>query len=94
MTSTSTDAAANEHEAAVIAATARLTFARRQHPGLKAAEARARLALAAAVMAMDEAFDSGSAAIAEQFAVEEAKDEYAQALADLIRGESPDVTKA
>ena len=78
---------AAEHEARLIGATARLAFTRRQHPDLKTAEAQARLRLAAAVMAMDEAFESGPA-IAEQLAVEEAKNEYAQALADLVRGQA------
>lgn len=70
-----------------VAAVHRLACARQQHPQLRAAEANARVVLAAAIMAMDEACDAGPA-VAEQAAVEQARHAYAVALADLIRGES------
>ncbi|WP_137811329.1 hypothetical protein [Gordonia sp. GAMMA] len=70
-----------------VAAVYRLACARQQHPQLRTAEANARVVLAAAIMAMDEACDTGPA-IAEQAAVERARHAYAVALADLIRGES------
>lgn len=76
-------------EAARVGATARLAFARQQHPELVRAEAQARLDLAAAIMAMDDAADlPGRHNFNEQVAVEQAKDHYAAALADLVRGEA------
>ena len=72
-----------------VAAIARLASARKQHPELGREEADARVDLAAAIIAMDEAADvPGHHNLVEQVAVEQAKDRYAQALANLIRGES------
>ena len=81
-------------EAAKVGATYRLAFAREQHPVLRQREADARLVLAAAIMQLDEAEDTDDVVagkrhtLQEQAAVEEAKNAYAQALADLIRGEA------
>lgn len=76
-------------EAAVVVATYRLAMHREQYPGLKRVESTARLYLAAAIIAMDEAENQpGRHSLQEQAEVERAKDAYAQALADLLRGES------
>lgn len=80
-------------EAARVGATFRLAFAGKQHPELRQAEAAARLDLAAAIMAWDEAEDSDEVragrrhTLHEQNDVALAKSAYAQALANLIRGE-------
>lgn len=63
-----------------------------QFPELRRTEAQARLKLAAAIQAMDEIEDLAAAghkvhSLAEQAEVERAKDTYAQALADLLRGQ-------
>lgn len=72
-----------------IGAVARLAFARKQNPDLVRAEAAARVDLAAAIMAMDEAEDiPGRHNLNEQVAVEAALRAYGHALADLIRGEA------
>lgn len=71
-----------------LAATVRLAFARKQHPLLVRDEATARVKLAAAIIAMDEASDQpGRHNLAEQAVVNEALTEYGDALAKLIRGE-------
>lgn len=76
-------------EAARVNATMRLAFARIADKELGRAEAQARLNLAAAIIALDEAEDLAEENQAhtawEQFAVETAKNDYAQALADLLR---------
>lgn len=78
-----------EQEAARVGATFRLAFAAKQHPELKRAEAEARLDLAAAIMAMDEADgDPMRHSLQEQAEVEAATDTYADALANLLRGEA------
>lgn len=67
----------------------RLAMMRMQYPELGRAEAVAKLALAAAITAWDEAeaaSDPGRHTLFEQAAVESAKDAYAQALANLLRG--------
>lgn len=72
-----------------IDAVARLAFARGTHPELNRAEASARVDLAAAIMAMDEAADvPGRHNMQEQAEVERAIRAYADALADLVRGEA------
>ena len=91
------NAAAAEHEAARVGAVFRLMMMRERHPDLGRREAEARLELAAAIIAMDEA-DEAAAAVTqgmpqrhtlhEQAAVERAKNAYAQALADLVRGDA------
>lgn len=62
------------------------------HPELRRAETQARLALAAAIMAFDQKLEACdydlSHTLHEQAAIEEAKTAYAQALADLVRGET------
>ncbi|MDO5865179.1 MULTISPECIES: hypothetical protein [Paenarthrobacter] len=80
-------------EAQRVAAVHRLATSKAFHPELRRAEAQARVQLAAAVMAMDEVEDRIAGgekihSLHEQAAVERAKDAYAQALADLVRGES------
>lgn len=71
-----------------LTATLRLTFARQTHPDLARSEAEARLDLAAAILAMDEAEDQpGRHNLVEQQAVNDALRAYGQALADLLRGE-------
>jgi len=78
-------------EARRVQATARLAFARETHPELYRASAAARLDLAAAIIAMDEAEDiPGRHNLQEQADVEQALRAYGQALADLIRGEAAD----
>lgn len=72
-----------------LTATMRLAVARQDHPELKTAESEARLNLAAAIITLDEVQDTpGRHNLAEQAAVERAKDAYAQALANLLRGEA------
>lgn len=78
-----------------IGAVARLAFARKTHPELGRAEASARVDLAAAIMAMDEAEDADGHGVhrhsmQEQAAVEVAVRAYADALAALVRGEVQD----
>lgn len=66
----------------------RLTFTSEFHPELRDAEAQARIALAAAIIKMDAAEGiPGRHNLDEQVAVERATQAYAQALADLVRGE-------
>lgn len=78
-------------EARRVQATARLAFAREMHPDLYHETAAARLDLAAAIIAMDEAEDvPGRHNLQEQADVEQALRAYGQALADLIRGEAAD----
>ena len=78
--------------AAQISAVFCLATQDRLHPGLRRAETQARLALAAAIMAFDQRLeacgDDLSHTLHEQAAIEEAKTAYAQALADLVRGET------
>lgn len=61
-------------------------------PALRRAEAQARLALAAAIIGFDQKLeacgDDLRQTLHEQAAIEEAKTAYAQALADLVRGEA------
>lgn len=83
----------DENEAANIQAVARLAFARQQYPELIRAEARTRVMLAAAIQAFDEVegrIEDGEKihSLHEQAAVEQAKDDYAHALANLLRGET------
>lgn len=79
----------HEREMARVGAVSRLAFARKQHPELVKAEAQARVNLAAAIMAMDEAADQpGRHNLFEQAAVETALQEFGRALADLVRGEA------
>lgn len=64
-----------------------------RHPEMKRRVADARLELAAAILTMDavdERIEAGEKihSLQEQAAVEHAKNTYAQALADLLRGES------
>lgn len=78
----------SDPEASRLGAVLRLSFARQQHPVLVREEAAARVDLAAAIMAMDESADvPGRHNLVEQIAVEQAKDRYGQALANLVRGE-------
>lgn len=71
-----------------LAATVRLAFARKQHPLLVRDETTARVKLAAAIIAMDEANGQpGRHNLAEQAAVHEALTAYGDALANLVRGE-------
>lgn len=78
-------------EARRVQAISRLAFAREQHPDLGRREASARLDLAAAIIAMDEVEDiPGRHNLQEQVAVEDALRAFGQAIADLIRGETPD----
>jgi len=72
-----------------------LAVRKTQYPQLVRAEAQARLHLAAAIQAMDEVEDLAEAghkvhSLTEQAEVERAKDAYAQALADLVRGQLAD----
>jgi len=73
-------------EVHAVQAVARLAFAREQHPRLKARELNARVELARSILEMDEAIETGPA-VGEQAQVEFAIRGYAEALADLIRGE-------
>lgn len=68
----------------------RLSMMRLNHPELQYAEAEARLELASAIMKMDEqdAKGEGHHSLNEQHAVNIKQTEYAQALANLIRGET------
>ncbi|MFK0244526.1 hypothetical protein ACIQUM_07495 [Amycolatopsis azurea] len=80
------------HEVARVGACAALAFSRRTRPVLRRAEAAARVDLAAAIIAMDAADDRIAAgenvhSMNEQAAVEEALRAYAQALANLVRGQ-------
>lgn len=59
-----------------------------RHPGLRKAEARARLDLVAAIIAMDQAKATGGSLQA-QVAVENTLMAYGNALANLIRGDQP-----
>lgn len=81
-----------EHEAARANATMRLAFARIAAKDLGRAEAQARLDLAATIIALDEAEaladENQTHTLHEQLAVETAKNDYAQALADLLRREA------
>lgn len=89
--------AAAEHEAARVGAVFRLTMMRERHPDLGRREADARIELTAAIIAMDEAEEAAVTphpgmplrhTLHEQAAVERAKHAYAQALADLVRGDA------
>ncbi|PUB32535.1 hypothetical protein C8K30_1011061 [Promicromonospora sp. AC04] len=72
-----------------VATTFRLAVMAERHPALRRAEARARLRLAAAIQAMDEAGSvPGRHDLGEQAAVELASQRYSRALADLVRGET------
>ena len=72
-----------------VQAVSRLAFARKQHPDLIKSEAKARVQLAAAIIAMDEAADvPGRHNLQEQASVNVALQVYGQTLADLLRGES------
>lgn len=73
-------------EAHAVQAVSRLAFARKQNPALGDKEAAARVELARSILEMDEAVETGPA-IGEQARVEYAMRGYAEALADLIRGE-------
>lgn len=78
----------SEQNACRVQALFRLAMARESHPELHRAMASARIDLAAAIIAMDEAEDiPGRHNLHEQAAVNEALAAYGQALADLIRGE-------
>lgn len=82
-----TDKAIDNTQGAVM----RLAFAREQHPGLRLRLARANVALAAAIIAMDNAADiPGRHNFAEQVAFNDALEGYGQALADMLRGEKSD----
>jgi len=84
----------DNNEAASRRAAATFTLGMRRSssdPAIKAlsrAEAEARLDLAAAIQAWDAATAEGGYGIYHQHEVEKAKDAYAQALADLVRGEA------
>lgn len=80
-------APADDFEARRFEATTRLVAARKQHPELSRAEAAARGHLAAAIITLDKALESGPA-IGEQVDLRAASNMYAQALANLVRGES------
>ena len=69
-------------------ATLLLSGTEERHPGLRKAEARARLDLAAAIIAMDQAKATGGSLQA-QVAVENTLMAYGNALANLIRGDQP-----
>lgn len=77
-------------EALRLQAVNRLAFARKQEPELHNASNEARLDLAAAIIAMDEAEDQvpGHHNLEEQAQVNAALQRYGQALADLLRGEA------
>lgn len=66
-----------------------LATSRTLHPELGHEESQARLTLAAAIMEMDEAMQSGPA-IHQQANVNEATTAYAQSLANLLRGQASD----
>ena len=66
-------------------------------PELVKAEAEARVRLAAAVIALDDiekriSLGEPMHSLYEQMLVEQAKNEYAQALADLMRGQASDAS--
>lgn len=88
--STQTEATtASESEVAKVQAVSRLSFARMTFPELRKAEAKARLVLAAAIIAMDDTDGvPGRHNLYEQELVNTALTEYGQALANLIRGEA------
>ncbi|MBD0673987.1 hypothetical protein [Streptomyces sp. CBMA156] len=76
-----------------VAAVYRLGVMTAKHPALKGRLADTRLELAAAIIALDaveERIQGGEKihSLQEQTAVEQAKNDYAQALAELLRGES------
>ena len=73
-------------EVHAVQAVSRLAFARKQYPALKDKEAAARVELARSILEVYEAVETGPA-IGEQAQVEIAIRGYAEALADLIRGE-------
>lgn len=75
-------------EAARVSATFTLAMRGSSHPELKRALADARLDLAAAIQAMDAAFERVESGIAEQLAVNTAMVNHAAAMADLLRGEA------
>lgn len=69
----------------------RLSMARDSYRDLVQAEAEARLDLAAAILAMDEAEDQPARHnLVEQQAVNDALTAYGQALANVLRGEVPE----
>lgn len=75
-------------EAMRVQAVYRLATMRRARPDLGRAEASARVQLAAAILVMDEAADKpGRHNLQEQQQVNQCMEVYAQALADLLRGE-------
>lgn len=91
-TETTTPVASQSEDAELVGIAYTLTVRKTQYPQLVRAEAQARLRLAAAIAALDETEDRIEAGMAihslnEQLAVERAKDDYAQALADLVRGQ-------
>lgn len=87
-----------EREAARLGAAYLLGHRRMAHKELVRAEAQARLGLAAAIIAMDQVKERIAAgekihSLNEQAAVELTKNAYAQALADLLRGEAPEQSR-
>lgn len=81
-----------ESDAARSGAAARVRFVSAENPHLQQREIEARLTLTAAIMQLDEAEDTDAVvggllhSLHERALVELAKNAYAQALADLIRG--------
>lgn len=74
----------------LIQATFRLAMHSKACPDLKRAEAQARLRLASAIIALDDAHLSDAQhTFMEQAAVENALSEYGNALASLLRKEEP-----
>lgn len=72
----------------------RLAINKNTHADLREAEAQARVTLGAAIIELDkieERINLGEPmhSLYEQMLVEQAKDEYTQALANLLRGEAP-----
>ena len=63
---------------------------RNHYPELSLAERKAVLRLAVAIVEMDRVEEGEGLSLREQYEVEVAKNEYAQALANLVRGEVPD----
>lgn len=88
MTSIATSDPDTAREADRLAAIVTLSCAAECHPRLRRAERSARLDLAAAITAMDEAERTTATSLAEQAAVEMALHAYGQALADLLRGDT------
>lgn len=75
-------------DTAGLASIFKLMMMGQSHPELRKAEARARVQLASAIRALDAAASvPGRHTLNEQLAVNQAKDDYAQALADLLRGD-------